>query len=268
MLHFIRILLAISAFVTPPLSIANDPLHEQVIEIPHGSQRLAATLFLPDGNGPFPLVVINHGKAFGNADQQKRFRVPHAARFFIEQGYAVALPMREGFGDSTGTVNNTGCNTKKAGIQQARSIQSAVEHLSKQSYINPQRIIIAGYSHGGLASLAYGGMSPPAGVKMILNFSGGLRKSGGGCIWDDALVKAVEHYAKTTDIPSLWLYSENDSFFPDWLAYRMEEHYKLAGGNSALVVLPPFQKDGHAFFVNKDGIDLWKDIVKFFLDRV
>ncbi|HKA42079.1 MAG TPA: hypothetical protein VKF40_08825 [Burkholderiales bacterium] len=44
-------------------------LNEQVVMLPvkgSYSTELETTIFRPNGEGPFPLVVINHGKASGN----------------------------------------------------------------------------------------------------------------------------------------------------------------------------------------------------------
>ena len=43
-----------------PVVVAN--LNESVIEVPSGDVSLETTIFKPDGPGPFPMVVFNHGK--------------------------------------------------------------------------------------------------------------------------------------------------------------------------------------------------------------
>ena len=42
--------------------------------------ELETTLFRPPGDGPFPLIVVNHGKASGNPRFQARSRYLVAAR--------------------------------------------------------------------------------------------------------------------------------------------------------------------------------------------
>jgi hypothetical protein len=53
-------------------------MHEQVIMIPNlgDTLQLETTIFKPSGNGPFPVVIINHGKARGNPAWQPRDRSP------------------------------------------------------------------------------------------------------------------------------------------------------------------------------------------------
>jgi hypothetical protein len=56
---------------------ASTPLNEEVIFVPKkmliGSISLETTIFKPNGDGPFPLVIINHGKSFGNSHFQSRY---------------------------------------------------------------------------------------------------------------------------------------------------------------------------------------------------
>ena len=241
---------------------------EKIIYIPHGSASLETTLYLPDGEGPFPLVVINHGKGDKDAHLHSRFRAAHASEFFTQLGYAVALPMREGFAGSTGWERANACEMEKTGIEQAKSIQSAINYLTQQPYVDNTRIIVVGYSYGGFASLAYGAEFPHKNVKAIINFSGGISRRGGGCVWTEKLLDAVKEFGKKTRIPSLWIYAENDQLFPEWLARGMHLRYELAGGNSALLITPPYSNDGHSLFVDHDGRQLWQEVVRYFLEHV
>src|SRR5262249_884149 len=84
-------------------------LNEQVVMLQAGGIELETTIFKPDGEGPFPLVVINHGKASGNPYFQPRYRPLVAARQFVDRGYLVAVPMRQGFSKSGGGYVNPGC---------------------------------------------------------------------------------------------------------------------------------------------------------------
>ena len=81
--------------------------------------------------------------------------------------------------------------------------------MSHQSYVDASRIVVAGTSHGGLVSVAYGTEAAP-GVRGIINFSGGLRWD--LCDgWQKNLVDAFDQYGAHTAVRSLWLYGDNDS---------------------------------------------------------
>jgi len=84
------------------------------------SVEFETTLFKPDGAGPFPVAVINHGKASGNPRFQERARHLVASREFVRRGYAVVLPMRMGFSKSGGHYHESGgCNIAANGELQA-----------------------------------------------------------------------------------------------------------------------------------------------------
>src|SRR6478735_8784126 len=72
-------------------------LNEQVTMIPvvsGGSAiQLETTIFKPPGDGPFPLVIMNHGKALGSPRTQQRDRFVAISREFVRRGYAVVIPM-------------------------------------------------------------------------------------------------------------------------------------------------------------------------------
>ena len=82
--------------------------------------ELETTVFRPDGAGPFPVAVINHGKANGDPRFQRRYRPLVAVRFFLARGYAVVVPMRQGFSKSSGSYIGGGCNVESNGSEQAR----------------------------------------------------------------------------------------------------------------------------------------------------
>jgi dienelactone hydrolase len=187
-------------------------LNEQIISIPadaSGSVMLEATLFKPNGPGPFPLVVFNHGKNTGDLHQQPRSRPLAFAREFVRRGYAVIAPNRQGFAGSGGTYRQEGCNVGKNGLAQAADVDATVRYMSHQPYVDASRIVVAGTSHGGLVSVAYGTEAAP-GVRGIINFSGGLRQD--LCDgWQRNLVDAFGQYGAHTSVRSLWLYGDNDS---------------------------------------------------------
>lgn len=99
-------------------------LNEQVLMVPVpamiGSVDLETTIFRPDGDGPFPLVVINHGLDLGSPAFQGRTRYPLMAQEFLKRGYAVVLPMRRGFSKSGGAFAYTGCSYTANGRAEAK----------------------------------------------------------------------------------------------------------------------------------------------------
>ncbi len=259
----------LAASATPP---ALDPtVNEQVVMLPvvdNGqSFQLETTIYRPPGEGPFPLLLMNHGKERGDPSNQKRDRFLALAREFVKRGYAVVVPMRRGFSKSTGTYTEYGCNMKDNGQQQADDIAAVLDTLVKLPWIDREHIVVAGQSYGGLATMAFGTRRYP-GVQGLLNFAGGLRIDGGNCDWRESLVSAFGSYAAATRLPSVWFYGENDSYFDHPLAFRLQQAYQAAGGPSQLVAYSPFKSDAHGMVGSRDGVRLWMPEVERFLKGI
>lgn len=237
-------------------------LNEQVVMVPAHSGasnlQLETTIFKPPGNGPFPLVIMNHGKALGDPRNQSRDRFIIVSREFVKRGYAVVIPMRKGFSKSTGEYIEYGCNMTAHGQEQADDLQSTLEYLRTQPWADSQRVVVAGQSYGGLTAMAFGTRHFP-GVKGLINFAGGLKVHGGNCRWQDSLVQAFSTFGADTggSLPSLWFYGENDHHFGPQLAARLRDAYVRAGGNAKLITYGPFRKDAHGMVATRDGVKIW-----------
>jgi dienelactone hydrolase len=246
-------------------------LNEQVIMVPAGSGaqsvQLETTLFKPPGDGPFPIVVMNHGKALGSPRAQHRDRFIAVSREFVKRGYAVVIPMRKGFSKSTGDYVDLGCNMAGNGQAQADDLQSTLEYLVTQSWADKSRILVAGQSYGGLAAMAFGTRNFP-GVRGLINFAGGLKMHGGSCEWQSSLVKAFTEFGARTALPSIWFYGENDQHFGPELAARMHDAYVQAGGQAKLIAYGAFKKDAHGMSGSRDGVRIWWPETEKFLKAI
>ena len=211
-------------------------LGEAVLTVPSGGftePELEVTVYRPPGEGPFPVAVINHGRAAGSAKLQPRYRPALAAREFVQRGWAVVVPMRQGFSQSGGSEISAGCNVHSNGLQQARSVRRTLDWLATQPWADVQRNVVLGQSHGGLTTLAYG-TAPHPGTRLLVNFAGGLRQE--SCAgWQQNLARAIGDYGADTRLPSLWFYGDNDSYFPPFVWRGAHERYTQAGGRADLV---------------------------------
>jgi hypothetical protein len=132
--------------------------------------------------------------------------------------------------------------------------------------VNKNNVLVLGQSHGGLTTLAFGTKNYP-GVMGLINFAGGLRQT--HCPgWETGLVHAAETYAKSTKIPSLWFYGENDSYFSPTLYTSMYRRYTEAGGPARLVAFGKFGSDSHGMFGSRRGETIWQPEVTKFLEEV
>lgn len=248
----------------------NSELKEQVIMVPKGgglfTVELETTLYKPEGDGPFPIVVINHGKAYGNTRFQERYRPNTAARFFLQRGYAVVVPMRQGFSKSGGVYVRGGCNVESNGHAQAEDVKVVLDYVTAQSWADKSRILIAGQSHGGWTTLAFGTLDYP-GVRGLVNFAGGLRQE--DCAgWEATLARAGSAYGKQTRVPSLWFYGDNDSYFAPHVFRPLFENYVAAGGQAELMAFGRFGTDAHAMFGSRAGAAIWQPRVERFMRSI
>ena len=228
--------------------------------------NLETTIFRPRGDGPFPVVIINHGKQWGNPRFQRRFRPEAAARYFLERGYLVLAPMRQGFSNSTGNYIGAGCNIESNGLVQAHDDEAVLQYVATLPYADSARVLVVGESHGGWTTLALGTLHPE-GVRGLVNFAGGLRQD--GCVaWENTLARAAGAYGRHTTLPSLWLYGDNDSLFSPDTFNAMHRAYTAAGAHAKLVDYGTFGNDAHRLFDEPAGRPVWEPELTRFLTEV
>nr|WP_229423691.1 CocE/NonD family hydrolase [Massilia frigida] len=228
---------------------------------------MQTTVFRPNGAGPFPLLIINHGKESGEPRKQVRERFIYMATAFVKRGYAVLVPMRRGFAGSTGNYADHGCNMTANGYAQVSDVRDTIDFARRQNWVDPGRIVVAGQSYGGLATIALGTREVP-GVRGLINFAGGLRDDADRCDWRAQLVHAFATYGASNKIPSLWMYGVNDSLFGPDLVARMHAAFERAGGKARLVEFGAFKRDAHGMAASRDGAGIWWRETERFLQQI
>lgn len=260
-----------AAAVPSAMAMTEGRFTEQLVRLPvrtpAGNVELETTLYLPPGEGPFPVLVMNHGKARGNPHDQERDRFVAISREFVKRGYAVVVPMRTGFAHSGGRYVDDGCNLTTNGQSQANDVQGVLDYLVRQPWIDRNRLLVAGQSHGGLTTLAFGARNMP-GVRGLINFAGGLRTDSGPCDWKNALTSAFAEYGAKARIPSIWFYGANDSYFNPALATALHEAFVNAGGLARLVAFGSFKQDAHSMSGSRDGVRVWWPETERFLKQI
>lgn len=259
------------AAFSPALALTEARFAEQSMMLPigtaSGTVELETTVYRPPGDGPFPILIMNHGKARGNPREQERDRFVAISREFVKRGYAVVIPMRTGFAHSGGQYVDDGCDMTGNGQTQANDVQGVIEYLMRQPWVDKNRLLVAGQSHGGLTTLALGTRNPP-GVRGLINFAGGLRTDSGPCQWKGALLAAFSDYGAKTRIPSIWFYGANDSYFDRTLATALHEAYVNVGGLAKLVAFGAFKQDAHSMSGSRDGVRIWWPETERFLKQI
>jgi dienelactone hydrolase len=276
LIFFFILLLAVTqlAFADDPTDVEKAPdaalLHERVLHIPSDQDdpvTLVMTVYTPDGSGPFPLAVMNHGAASDvPPEQQPRYRLTFSAYYFLSRGYAVALPMMRGYGGSEGRLHSHACEDLTTGLEAAKDIRAAIDYMKKQPYIDGSQIVVAGESFGGWNTLALGTLDVP-GVKGLVSFAGGMKDS--GCSDpDDALITAAGQLGNEVSTPSIWFFGDNDQVFAEPVWRAMYEHYVAGGAQADLVAYGTFGTDSHHLLGSGAGLPLWVPQLDAFLGRV
>jgi pimeloyl-ACP methyl ester carboxylesterase len=121
------------------------PLRVEEVQWMSGETRIAGTLVLPSGDGPFPLIIAQPGSSW-----QTRYN-EHAmftALTFAAHGIAGLAYDKRGFGGSGG-------EQLVAFTKTASDLAAAVEAMRLRFDLNPQHIGVFGLSQGGwIAPLA------------------------------------------------------------------------------------------------------------------
>jgi dienelactone hydrolase len=222
--------------------------------------------------GKHPLGILTHGTA---AEARDRATVtpwgylPQAI-WFARRGYVVLIVVRKGYGRSFGDQDGKfgGCRNGQgsfveAGEDSADDLRAAAKYAQeKLPEVDAGTIVSAGVSTGGFAQVALSA-EPPAGLKAAISFAGGRGGDGKEHNCDlGRLVSSFQHFGKKSRIPMLWIYSENDHWFPPEMAHKFDEAFRSGGGMDQLVMVPPYREDGHGYYYDISG---WTPVVEDFL---
>jgi dienelactone hydrolase len=281
-------LLLFASLITP--SRADDQaeprrIQEEIWALPL-PLPMFAYLVRPVGDGPFPLVIMNHGVSLNATDRSffplVEFR--DAAKWFARRGYLVVAPLGTGYGASAIDIPERGLygpffsqvgkctnpNFRAPGLAIAQVDLWIIDYLTAEKRIVPKGVIVVGQSAGGWASIALSSLNPPQ-VKAIITFAAGRGGRVGGkpnnnCA-PEKLVEVTGEFGRTARVPMLWIYIENDTFFGPILSKRMHAAFTAAGGKVEYRLLPPFGNEGHFFIDSPDAIPIWSPFVEKFLDE-
>lgn len=239
---------------------------------PNGLDALEVSVDLP---GRHPLVVLTHGTS--NEPDVRAHVTPWAqfsqAEWFAERGYVAIVVVRRGYGRSGGQQDsaNGGCGSRigsfyQTGEASADDLRAVMDFARTLPEVDASTIISAGVSTGGFAQVALSA-DPPPGLKAAISFAGGRGGDGhehncnlSGII--DAFHDFGKEAHKHGNLPMLWIYAQNDHWFPPDMAQQFDAAYKKGGGTDELVLAPPDGEDGHHLYGH---VAAWSDTVSAFL---
>ncbi len=222
---------------------------------------------------PYPLLVLNHGRASKSAIRAavKPAQFAAAARWLAGFGFVVAVPVRMGYGETGGEdVEDSGyCDRKNyppGYLAAAVQTQRVLEALRQRPDAAKDRAVVMGQSYGGATAITLASLNID-GVQAAINFAGGgggdpetRPKDPCGQWW---LRRLFAGYGKTSRIPTLWIYTENDLYFGSKLPREWFDAFKAEGGVGEFVLFPPYGDNGHLLFSRAP--EIWQPRVQTFL---
>ena len=275
---------------TPPDEAASAPplardLHEETQHIGvtvkdlygrEETKQIPVTIFRPDGAGPFPLVIMNHGRApTEKRAQQGRQRFEAFSRYMVGKGFVVLLPTRVGYAETYGDFDpeSTGnCSSMRLEPQsQAASDQvlATLAFAKTLPYVDASRWIVAGQSVGGVATVATT-WRHPEGLVGAINFAGGTggdpERSPGRPCNPQRIASLWGAQAAQSRAPMLWFYWENDEYWGADNPKRWHEAWVSGGGKAEFHQLAAAGKNGHGAMAF--DMDHWVPFAEAFLAQL
>ncbi len=121
-------------------------IEEEVLYENHSANvRIAGTLTIPKGKGPFPAVLLIAGSGPSDRDESALGHRPFLvlADHLTRQGIAVLRADKRGVGKTTGTFSTSGIE------EFASDALAGVEYLKSRTEVDSKRIGLIGHSEGG-----------------------------------------------------------------------------------------------------------------------
>jgi dienelactone hydrolase len=261
-------LLLFALFVLPLFLFVKD-----VVMFTSGELTLHGALYKPEGSGPFPAVLYNHGSAPGMLSKEA---FDALGPVFAKMGWIFFGPYRRGQGLSASAGNYIGdevaAATKAGGVASGAATMvhlletdhlndqlAALAWLRKQKYVDTNRIAVAGNSFGGIEAVL--------GAERA-SYCAAIDSAGGAQSWAQApeLQSLMMRSVRNSGAPIFFFQAENDyDLSPSRV---LSAAMKDVGKEFEFKIYPSFGKnvmDGHTF--GYFGRSVWADDVFRFLEK-
>jgi carboxymethylenebutenolidase len=254
--------------VSPLFVYASD-----VVSFPSGQLTLHGVLYKPEGKGPFPAVLYNHGSAPGMLSSQA---FEALGPVFASHGYVFFGPYRRGQGLSASAgayigdqiaaaVKNGGIHAGSATMIRLLETDHLNDQLAglawlrKEDFVLPNRVAVAGTSFGGIEAVL--------GAEKE-SYCAAIDTSGGAQSWAESpeLQALMNRAVRNSRSPIFFFQAENDYDLSPSRA--LSAAMKDAGKVFEIKIYPPFgnsAQDGHSF--GYFGSSVWAEDVFRFLAK-
>jgi dienelactone hydrolase len=274
------------AFLFAPLLVAlalGQPasIIPETVVVPSGNLRLKAFFWKPDGSGPFPTVLFNHGSGGADADHTAGLPTTEAAEklapLFLKHGYAFFYLCRRGQGlsaDQGPFIQDLLQQEEAAKGKEARQhlqfllattdhlddLMAALSFLKTAPAIDAKRIAIIGNSFGGQITLL--AIERDYSVRAAVTFAA----AAGSWQRSAELRDRLRAAAGKTTVPIMLIQAAND--YNTAPSKELADELRRLHKPCVIRIYPPVGQtsdDGHNFLYL--GIPQWEHDVFEFLEQ-
>jgi carboxymethylenebutenolidase len=264
--------LALAAVVTflPTAAGSGAQAPAEEVTFPAGALTLRGLLYKPDGPGPFPAVLWNHGS------QPRPSPLAEVSQVFTNAGYVFFLPRRRGQGGSPGPYimdelrrvrrdqGDEAWSRAMATLleQQVDDQLAGFDYLRSLPYVDRDRLAIAGCSFGGVQTVLAAERNP--GIRAAIDFAGAAH------FWQYSpeLRSRLLRAAAQITVPTLFIQAANDYDLAP--TYALSRELDRLGREAHVLIYPPFgttAPEGHSFCGR--GSAIWgPDVLAFLADKM
>src|SRR6184192_2368933 len=239
----------------------------ETVTFPSGEITLHGVLYKPEGTGPFPAVIYNHGSAPGMMSKEAFAAL---GPVFASHGWVFFGPYRrwQGLSASAGPYigDQIAAAEKAGGLSAAAATMvrlndqfAALAWLRKQSFVQSSRIAVAGNSFGGVETVL--------GVERG-GYCAGIDSAGGAQSWAQGpeLQSLMTRAVRNAKAPIFFFQAAND--FDLSPSNTLSAEMNKVGKTYKLKIYPAYgdsPRDGHSF--GYFGSDVWAEDVFGFLNQ-
>lgn len=228
----------------------------QVIFYRSGTLKIQAHLYKPSGDGPFHLVIYNHGSRF---PQNERKPVPFKfiGDSLVKAGCAVLVPERRGYGLSDGATFSdevAGRFHEPIFVDRLQAetddVLASLDYLKTVPFVDTKHIAVTGWSLGGIITMFA--------ISRSDAFRAAVNQAGAALTWNRSppIRAALEKAAREVRTPVFLMVAENDRTTAP--ITTLAKIFQDRNHSHQVKIYPPFRSDGHQIF-GQEGLHVWRD---------
>jgi dienelactone hydrolase len=269
MLLAISIALSVAAAAQSALPVFEPYKRELKIPMAEaGADGLQTWLFTPSKTGKFPLVLMMPSR-YDKLDRKiGPGELQPSALWFVRRGWAVAIVMGRGSGESGGQRVQWIANCGKPGLESvaepdALDFRAAYDFLTVQTGIDASRVIAVGDRNAGVAVVTFA-VKPPPTLKAVISLA---------APWPSEVLHpwACKHrlagsfspLGNDPQVPTLWVYARNDHWEKLKEINYVHDAWVAAGREAELSIVDKSDTDGMLLFTQAPA--LWGPVIEQFL---